>query len=80
MCLNYSGGYDAYQDFMDQRLRDHYDDPTELPRGSLSYRKSILSERFDHSQQVDVGYVFSFLLLPNLDFCFPPPHFISDSA
>lgn len=31
MCLNYSGGYDAYQDFMDQRLRDHYDDPTELP-------------------------------------------------
>ncbi len=35
MYPNYPGGYRAYQDFVDQRLRNHYADPPELPSDLL---------------------------------------------
>ena len=41
MFPNYPGGHGAYQDFVVQRLRDHYADPTELPSDLLD-----IAERF----------------------------------
>lgn len=41
MFPNYPGGHGAYQDFVVQRLRDHYADPAELPGELLD-----IAERF----------------------------------